>query len=396
MKAVPVIVWKLTKKNIGSLALLTLQAVITILILIGLVGKVQMVSSARNVTDTFQNQNGFYFTEFACYHDTLPDLTQLLAQKAETSSARVGEITDLLLQNERGEPVAAYGYNDTMIETAKIPLTEGVWFPQAQLTDQIPALAVEGQYQVGDALTFLHPKTHAAIKAVVIGTIAGDAYIPTFNRSGTADVVTLSFFVSTPQFPLIVPYHCAGIPSFQEEMATDASAERGRIIMADHQAAATAAQEKLKSYGSSVSIEQMALQYRQEIRDHMLTNGIVLLVFSVLSMVGIGGMNGTQYLFNEKRFIIYYMLGLTQKKCMLIEALRSFALILSSFFITFLLYWITPVRDLYSPESFQINAFTFLLIFLFLLIIYACTSIAFFLKLGRKDLIQNYRQSALE
>ncbi len=396
MKAVPVIVWKLTKKNIGSLALLTLQAVITILILIGLIGKVQMVSSARNVTDAFQNQNGIYFMEFACYRDSLPDLTQILSQKAETAAARTGEITDLLLKNDRGETVAAYGYNDTMIETARIPLKEGIWFSQAQPADKIPVLAIDGQYRVGDELTFLHPRNHTAIKAVVIGTIEDSTYIPTFNRGGTADVVTLSFFVSTPQFPLIVPYHCSSIPSFQEEMATDTSAERGKIIMAESPSASEAAQELLKSYGSSVSIEQMTLQYRQEIRDHMLTNGIVLLVFSVLSMVGIGGANGAQYLFNQKRFIIYYMLGLTQKKCMLIEALRSFTLVVSSFLITLFLYWITPVRGLYTADSFRINAFTFFLVFLFLLIIYACTSIAFFIRLGRKDLIQNYRQSALE
>ena len=396
MKAVPVIVWKLTKKNIGSLALLTLQAIITILILIGLIGKVQMVSSARNVTDAFQNQNGIYFTEFACYHDSLPDLTQILSQKAETAAARTGEITDLLLKNDRGETVAAYGYNDTMIETARIPLKEGIWFSQAQPTDKIPVLAIDGQYQVGDELTFLHPRNHTAIKAIVIGTIEDCTYIPTFNRSGTADIATLSFFVSTPQFPLIVPYHCSSIPSFQEEMATDTSVERGKIINTGSQPASEAVQNALKSYGSSVSVERMAVQYRQEIRDHLLTNGIVLLVFSVLSVAGIGGANGIQYILNEKRFIIYYMLGLTQKKCMLIEALRSFSLVMSSFLITIFLYWVTPIRDLYASDSFQINAFTFLLIFLFLLMIYACTSVAFFRKLGRKDLIQSYQQSALE
>lgn len=396
MKAVPVIVWKLTKKNIGSLALLTLQAVITILILIGLIGKVQMVSSARNVTDAFQNQNAVYFTEFACYHGYLPDLSQLIAKRAETESVKVGEITDLLLKTEKGETVAAYGYNDAMIEAARIPLKDGVWFDRAQKSSLIPVIAVGRQYPVGSELSFLHPLHHTTVKAIVIGTIGEDTYIPTFNRSGTADIATLSFFVSTPQFPLIVPYHCSNITSFQKEIATDTSVERGKIIITGSQPASEAVQNALKSYGSSVSVERMAVQYRQEIRDHLLTNGIVLLVFSVLSVAGIGGANGIQYILNEKRFIIYYMLGLTQKKCMLIEALRSFSLVVSSFLITIFLYWVTPIRDLYASDSFQINAFTFLLIFLFLLMIYACTSVAFFRKLGRKDLIQSYRQSALE
>lgn len=393
MKSIPILLWKLTKKNIGSLSILTLQTVITILLLIGLIGKLQMISAAKNVTDAFQNQNAIYFTEYACYRENLPDLTQLFAKKADTASAKIGEITDLLLKTEKGETIVAYGYNDVMINEASVPLKEGIWFDQAHTSGLIPVIAVGRQYPVGLELSFLHPIRHTTVKAVVIGIIDEDTYLPTFNRSGTSDIATLSFFVSTPQFPLIVPYQCANIPSFQKEITADTSAERGRIIITGGQPALDAAQSLLKPYGSTVGIDQMALQYHQEIRDHMTTNGIVLLIFSILSIAGIGGVNGMQYLLNERRFVIYYMLGFTQKKCVLTEALRSFILILSSFLITVFLYWCTPVRSLYDSDGFYINAVTFLLIFLFLMILYACSSVAFCLKLGRTDLIQNYQKS---
>lgn len=396
MKSIPTIWWRLTRRNVGSIAILTLQAVITMLILIGLIGKIQMVDKAKRITDAFQNQNAIYFTEYACYHESLPNLAQLFAEKTETASVKSGEITDLLLKTEDGATVAAYGYNDVMIEAAKITLTDGVWLDQSLQSDFIPVIAVDRQYAVGSELSFVHPQDQTPVKAVVIGTIENDTYIPTFNRSSSPDIASLSFFVSTPQFPLIVPYQCARIASFQKDMAADTSAERGKIILTGSPAASEAAQSSLKPYGTCVDVEQMAAQYQQENRDHMITNGIVLLLFSVLSVAGIGGVNGIQSLLNEKRFIIYYMLGLTQKKCICIEALRSLTPILFSFLLTVILYGATPVQGLYAADSFHINALTFLLIFLFLLVIYACTSVGFLIKLGRKNLMQNYRQSTLE
>ena len=187
MKSIPILLWKLTKKNIGSLSILTLQTVITILLLIGLIGKLQMISAAKNVTDAFQNQNAVYFTEYACYRENLPDLAQLFAEKADTASAKIGEITDLLLKTEKGETIAAYGYNDVMINEASVSLKEGVWFDQAHTSGLIPVIAVGRQYSVGLELSFLHPIRHTTVKAVVIGIIDEDTYLPTFNRSGTSD-----------------------------------------------------------------------------------------------------------------------------------------------------------------------------------------------------------------
>lgn len=396
MKSIPAIWWRLTRRNIGSLALLTLQTVITILILIGLIGKIQMVNEAKNVTDAFQNQHAFYFTQFAFLSNNPPNLSEIFAARAETASAESGQITDLLLKTEDGATVAAYGYSDVMIQAAKIPLTDGVWLDQPHPSDCIPVIAVGRQHPVGSELTFQHPTQQSPVRAVVVGTMGEDSYVPTFLRSGTPDVAALSFFVSTPQHPFIVPYQCEKTASLQKEMTVDTSEQRGKIVFTGSKDASQAAQNSLKPYGTSVGVERMAVQYQQEIRDHFITNGIVLLIFSVLSIAGVGGVNGIQSILNEKRFIVYHMVGLTQKKCMFIEALRSLTVVFFSFLISVFLYWFTPIQSLYASDGFHINALTFLVILLFLLLIYACTTVGFLFRLGRKSLILNYRQSALD
>ena len=151
------------------------------------------------------------------------------------------------------------------------------------------------------------------------------------------------------------------------------------------------AEELLLEYGHATSIDDMLVNYEKSINDELLIYSVICTVFSILTIVGIGGNNGIQNIINKYDFIIYYMLGATQKTCVLTEAIRSGIVIILSYVIAIMIYHLVPTLFPISANHITLQTWTVILIFL--LVIYAITSGVFLYRLSKNNLISSYKES---
>jgi Mg/Co/Ni transporter MgtE len=95
---------------------------------------------------------------------------------------------------------------------------------------------------------------------------------------------------------------------------------------------------------------------------------------------------------NEKRFAIYYMLGLSNRKFALIEGIRGFIVIVFSFAAMLVLYYLPFIHNLFGLDpTTTVNGLTFTFIGLYLTLIYCVTSVGFIIKMEKSNLIDLYR-----
>ncbi len=122
-----------------------------------------------------------------------------------------------------------------------------------------------------------------------------------------------------------------------------------------------------------------------------MTNGMVFVIFMILTVAGINGINRIWEVEDERVYTIMYMLGLDTKNCMMIEALKTFTVVGISYLLFLIGYkWI--LRSILpmgiSNESGWILAVTFI----YFLAIYAVTSVSFVLKAGKCNIMELYKR----
>jgi hypothetical protein len=221
----------------------------------------------------------------------------------------------------------------------------------------------------------------------IVGTISHSAYVLTFNAGGSENASSLSYLVSKANNILIMP-----TSKFDVNNTSFITEESAMIIFGSKTATHSIIKNALGEFGAISDIDVMKRNYYNEIISFLIANGTIFLVFALLSIAGIGGINGIQNIENEKKFAIYYILGLTNKKCAIIEAIRSFLVIGFSFVTAIIVYQIPAVANYIGSANIQVNILTFVFVFIYLLFIYLITSSWFIIKLTKSNALEVYRK----
>lgn len=368
--------------------LLAFQMIVSIIIFVSLVGKVQHIENSRMVANIFNSENAFYFTPYTYYDTNTFDLKKLLPDE---STYEIGRISNLNLKNDSEEYVFAYGYNDTIIRYTNVHLSDGEWFNSDTEYAYIPIISIGSKYKVDDVVTLKEYENEKEIQCKVIGTIKENEYITTFMSSGSKNNASLENIISIANADFIIPFECCEVPSIGEDDVSSYTYNYGLIIIMKNSAKAEV-YALLDQYGEVSDINSMITNFSEATRDYFLSNGIVLFVFTLLGLSGIGGINSMLNISNRKRYTIYFMYGMTQKMCAMIEAIRSSLVIIVSFVVSIVLIFYTSIGSLFPPAEYTINGTTFVYVFLYMVGIYLVTSLYFVINLSKQNLIDVYKQ----
>lgn len=369
-----------------------LQTTITILLLILIIGRIQFVQATLNISSTFSGENAFYFMPYQ-YINASFDLREML-NKSAFSSYKLGEIGNLCFSDESDNIVTAYGYNDIIIDSCHISLNSGLWFNELPSDfPAVPAIAIGDSYSIGDTLTLKTYADQTPYLVKIIGTISTNSHVISFDESASKGASSTECFITPPQYSLILPYDSSHFNSIQKTVNPNyrfLEQSLANIIIFEEGYKNNDISTFLSLYGHTTYIMDMLSNYNASLSEELLTYGIVCFVFTILTIVGIGGNNGIQNMLNEHEFVVYFMLGATQKRCVQIEAIRGSLLILFSLILSLLIYILFPA--IYPVDSFFITPLTFLFVIIYLLCIYFITSGIFLFRLGRKNIIFAYKQ----
>jgi hypothetical protein len=383
--------FKIVIINIKSILLLVIQMIVTSLILLALIGKIQYIMQEKDGLSIFNEDNAFYFTPFSYYDMNTFDMDSIIRKNISTSYEE-GKISQLLLKNENGTNIVAWGYNDQIIHKSNIKMKFGKWFSKHNNTDYIPVVGIGDTYKTGTVIN-LECNSNKIQKALVIGTISRNTYIPTFNSYSSKGDASLTEIISLPYLELIIPFECSQVPSIQKNDIWDSQVQSSSILIFPSKVNKETVNESLGCYGAISNINEMTNNYHNEIKEFFITNGIALLIFSLLTLAGIGGVNSMINIKNERRYIIYYLCGFTSKGCAIVEGIRTSFMIALAYVILIILYYFTPLKSLYETNE-VINLVTFLLTFIYLILVFCLSSLPFIINLGKKNLILKYKQKA--
>lgn len=393
MNRVLILTVRMINKDRWSYVLLIFELVLTSIIFLPFVGKLQAEMATKNIINVFNDRNACYFNPYEFFDVEKNNIKKIL-QKDGCSDLEVGEISDISLEMSNGKELSAYGYNDTIIDFVRLSLSQGSWFEKQEKDDCIPIISIDPKLKMNDIVEFAGSDDTSKVKGKVIGVMSREEYVMTFNSSGNNDFSKLSDFVSSPEADIIVPYQCKNYKSFTEKNIEEGSYQPGKILMTKKEKSLDKIIKICHQYGSISKINKMKENYQKDKRDFYISNGIVLAVFSLLSLAGIGGFNGIQSMLHERMFTIYYMLGLSKRRCMLMEGLRTFLLLIVSFGSVLILFYLLKFNRLFNADEYRMNGITFSIVFLFLCLICFVSSVGYVEKLARKNLIEVYKKKA--
>lgn len=369
--------------------LLMFQMIVSTIIFVSLVGKMQNIVDSRNVANIFNSENSLYFTPYTYYDTNEFDINEVLKKDC---NYRIGKVFNLNFKTEHSESVFAYGYNDTIIDYTNIELVKGEWFNKDKQYKYIPIISVGQKYPVGHIISLQTLQNNKSFNCQVIGTIKENEYITTFMSGGSKGNASLENIVSNANADFIVPFNCNQYLSFGENDMEFYNNNYGNIIIYEKSDELKIC-SKLSQFGEVSKIEEMIENFRNDNRDYFLSNGIVLIIFTMLCIAGIGGINSMLNIENKRRFSLYFMCGMTSKMCGLVEGLRSGVVVITSYIISICIFKYTNCVNLFPPNLYSINSETFFYIMIYMAIIYAITSVAFIMKYKKQNLIEIYREN---
>lgn len=375
-----IIAFRLIMKKKLGVSLLIFQMIITAIILITLLGKIHHIYESYNIIDIFSKKDAYYFNLHSFYEPEKFDLKAILQKKAKISFD-IGKIVELSVSTNGSGVIPAIGYNDELLKSVSINMESGKWFDLNKSYNEIPIIAIGERYKTGQIVYLSKSK----IKALVIGTIGKGSFLPAangFSSSGLSDIENL---VSNVRYDFIIPYDCKKIPSINLKSVEYGYLQNFFLIMdKDNYIKNNNIDKYLSEYGQISSIEIMKENYFNRLQDFFTENGLVFLIFSITTIVGIGGINIISSLENEIRYVVYYVYGMTKKQYLLIEIIRAGFQLVLGFSLTLGIFYLTPLKRGFSGVMFTINSITFTIVFAYFVLIYIVSSLLISLRLWDK------------
>lgn len=391
MKGILICTASLFKRHFRQNLLLILQIMATLTVLTGFLGKLQYITHSSGIADTFHDREAYYYSPYSFTASS--DHPQKILSEHGIDHIRCSNYTQILVRTDT-DYVLSIGYDDTLIDYVNVKLSDGIWFSEYTGTE-IPLIGLDTLYHTGQHIE-LKDTANTAHDAVIIGTVSPSSYILTFDQSSNPEDASLDSFVSVFRADFIAPYCSSSLPHLDNSF--DAGSEiigntpqSGQILLPESETDYETLRDVFRDYGLVADIRNMLVNYRKEIRFDLLINGILLGIFALMTVAGIGGINGIQSRLNRRNYIIYYMLGMQRKSCAITELLRTLAVVFSAFVLFFVLYLLTPFRALLQSPDLFINAGTFIVACLFMIIVSCTVSLKYVLDLGKGSLITHYK-----
>jgi len=393
MKSSLYIAINLLIKRFPMHGIMILQTGITVLLLLIIVGRLQAVNDTSEIANTFTGQNAYYFMRYKFIDSTFDISGALNTQGIESFS--LGEIANLgftYVQAKEDKYISAYGYNDTIIESCELKLDSGKWFSDSDCAN-VPAIAIGDEFHIGDIIVVTNCYDNSKYSIEIIGILNRDTYILAFNRSASSGDSTVEHFISKSNVDMILPYASHKLNSIARTTNDDFKQMESSlaVLVIPHESYPVEfVADSLSLYGHTTYIADMLTNYSNQLRFEKVIYMLLVIVFTILTLVGIGGNNGIQNMLNEHQFVIYFMLGATKRKCVCIEAMRSALLLVSGFILAVLISLHLPA--VFYASSQKGNIMKLVVILLYLAMIYVITSGAFLYKLGVKNLFATYKE----
>ena len=390
MKSSVMLALRLILKKFTMHGILIVQTTITVLLFAIILGRMQQIREAADITGTFSGQNAYYFMRYQ-YVDPIFNVADALHQ-LDVGSFSIGEIGNLGFRYQIDKVISAYGYNDTISDSCSLRLAGGVWFAE-YYGGNVPAITVGDKYSIGEILNVSNSSDNKGYSIEVIGSIDADAYVISFNKSASSGASTVEHLIAYPRYELILPY------SSNKYNCIDKTSNPDLVMMENSLATLIVFEgsypheyitDALSQYGHSTNISDMLSNFDEAVRFEMMIYSVVCLVFTLLTLVGLGGNNGIQNMLNEHQYVIYFMLGATQKKCVWIETVRASFIIISSFILAVMISFFFPAI---IPAA-SLNASNWAIIFAYLVLVFFLTSGVFLYRLGKKNLVATYKERA--
>lgn len=375
------VAYHIAKQRKVSLILLMGEIIISSLLLIGILGEIVYLWKSTDIANTFKNTQSYYFTPFTYYSPDF-EMHECL-DNAEKGAVKIGEVRDLFLELKSGEHVTALAYNQLLLSNMNIEMESGMWITsENKSTSPIQLVAIGNRYKIGDEITFSN-----GVKGYVIGTIREDSYLIRMMHSASNGKASLDSFVSqATNIDFIIPYSDE-YNYFKKDEILNSS----RVVEITDSTMEKEIIDKLKKYGNISSISEMEQNFKQNNREYFMVNGILLFVFSFLTIVGIFGTNGIWYIKNQKNYTIYYMLGLSNQKCRILEGINTFFVIGLSYSVFLLLYEMFFKEYLLLQAS-EWKLWILIILFFYYIAIYGMTSVVFIKKAGKNDIMDLYKK----
>lgn len=385
--------WNLIVKKYKSQALLVLQTVLALLLLMFLLGRIEFLRWNFESANAFTTQDSYFFMPYH-FKPASFDIMDTLAKEYPSLSVENGDIRSLTLWEDGQTPLSALGYNDVILQHCRLPLQEGSWFEDAPQNGEVPAISVTGAYAVGDVLSCTQ-NDGTPLTLRIIGRLDRHAQVLAFKTTGSANAISIEDFLTRPNCDLIVPLASARFASVALT-GDDAQPDDGLLASAQilqipqDELTPQEVAERLRPYGTCVPLTTMVENFRADMTLETTTYGVLNLIFTVLTLVGLGGNNAMQNMMNERQFVIYYMLGAPQKRVVRIEVLRSGLLLGISFLFFVLLSLFIP--SLYPADTHLLTGRVYLQSVGYLILIYLLSSGLFLVRLGRANLMEAYQK----
>lgn len=373
----------MAEKRKGAIFLFMIEMLLSSVVMMSLVGQMLSLHKSAQITNAFDGDNCYYFSP-RTYYDPDFSIGDYLSE-AEKKNLKTGSVHVFSAKTKEKQSVKIIGYSDFIIERARIKTDRGTWFTD-KTCNVVPLIAVGSRYSVGQQITFSD-----GTKGEVIGAIAKDSYVVSFQASASSGNASLRDLISVPSaIDLIAPFQSEKFMSFPAHVISNELTEQSQIIAVENTQEQRHIVKTLNKYGDVSSIEQMIKNFDSENKNYFLINGIIFFVFTILTIVGIGGLNGIWSVENENVYTIMYMLGLHTKTCMLVEAINTFTVVGVSYLVFFLLsHWLAKSI---LPEGVHCGKGIWMAILVYFLLIYALTSVSSIVKAGKRNLMELYKR----
>ncbi len=330
--------------------IIIMQIFVALLTVNILVGRVQYTYYLKNIIENGSISKAVYFSPSPQFVIGAMNNNQTISTDEKVNSIsnidQIGKIyTTRLIMPQIDAAIEAYVYNNSIINSIKLPLYKGKWFPNEQIKDdRIPIIlsySMAKFFKVGDLLPIKYVDKNnntGEMYAQVIGIMNNSNFFLRLGAGGSK--MQLNQIFSRNQFFAIIPY-----TNINTRMQT--FDQFGRILFINNDANRNEAIEKAKNIlmnlGHTDTIENMISNYLQSNHKNIIMQSVLSILLLMLAISGVGGSNALLLINQEKEFAIYFMCGLSWGRCILIIIIRSsvlliLPLILSSI-ATNALYW---------------------------------------------------------
>lgn len=392
MKGIIVCTADLIRKHFKQNIVLMIQIAVTILILLGFIGKIQYISSTSDIVNTFNSSNALYYAPFSFSPE---DMTaERIIEENDLDVFEVGCVNHMLIDCN-DEMLLCLGYSDAIIDRSRIKVDSGKWFDEYESKDIIPIVALNDRYSINDRIILedFDEKEH---EAIVIGKVSSDDYVVEFNSGGSESVISVESFAVKPTAAFIIPYNSQKLPGVSDDFDLKSSLGiprgfAGELLFPGSKESYMTIEKAFSEYGTITDLDKMVSNNKRDIKFDLITNGVVLLVFTILTAAGIGGINGMQSRLDRRNYIIYYMMGMNKKQCAVVEMMRSFSIVFAGFVIALFLYNLSVIREMLYSADLLINRSTFAFSFIYIIFVSSLVSLKYVVDLGKGSLIDHYK-----